>query len=99
MNICTLIGLTKNKFIISIMSYVRNITAPSTLSGSAYVDLFKQYEKVIMESLITSFGLDFLIKDQYGGDVDTIYNVRQIGKDSQMNYKNKNNEINYESRG
>ncbi len=81
------------------MSYVRNITAPSTLSGSAYVDLFKQYEKVIMESLITSFGLDFLIKDQYGGDVDTIHNVRQIGKDSQMTYKNKSNEINYESRG
>ncbi len=79
------------------MSYVNKVNAPLTLSGSVYVDLFKQYEKVVMESLITSFGLDFLINDQHGGDVDTIHNVRQIGKDSDMKYKNEGNKVAYES--
>lgn len=40
--------------------------------------LFKQYERVIIDSIITSFGLDFFIKDRHGGDVDTVHNVRQI---------------------
>ena len=44
----------------------------------------EQYEKVIIDSIITSFGLDFLIRDQYGGDVDTIHNVRKIGQDELM---------------
>ena len=61
--------------------------------------IFSQYETVIIYSLITSFGLDFLIKDQHGGDVDTIHNVRQIGKDLEMTYKNKQNQENYETRG
>lgn len=62
--------------------------------------LFKQYERVIIESLITSFGLDgFFIKDQHGGDVDTIYNVRQVGKDTQMVYKNSFNREKYDIRG
>lgn len=61
--------------------------------------IFKQYERVIIESLITSFGLDFIVKDRYGGDVDTINNVRKIGKDEEMAYKNKQNEIDYENRG
>ena len=60
--------------------------------------LFKQYETVLVESIVTSFGLDFLITDQYGGDVDTIHNVRQVGKDSQMTYKNKANEQAYENK-
>ena len=81
------------------MSYVNKVNAPLTLSGSVYVDLFKQYEKVVMESLITSFGLDFLINDQHGGDVDTIHNVRQIGKDPCMKYKNEGNKVAYESQG
>lgn len=65
--------------------------------------LFQQYERVIVESLITSFGLDFLIKDRHGGDVDTINNVRKIGDgpdaDSKMTYKNKANEAVYQNRG
>ncbi len=61
--------------------------------------IFKQYERVIIESLISSFGLDFLVKDQHGGDVDTIHNVRQIDKDGKMTYKNKKNQSNYENRG
>ena len=39
--------------------------------------IFQQYERVLVESLITSFGLDFIVKDQHGGDVDTIFNVRK----------------------
>jgi len=46
--------------------------------------IFKQYERVVVESLITSFGLDIFINDQHGGDVDTVHNVRQIGKDEKM---------------
>ena len=50
-----------------------------------------------LESLITSFGLDFLLmKDRHGGDVDTIHNVRQIGQDEQMTYKNESNQKAYE---
>lgn len=63
------------------------------------VSLFKQYERVVIESLITSFGLDFIIKDRYGGDVDTIHNVRKIGTDKDMEYKNKVNAKAYENRG
>ena len=60
---------------------------------SIYDSLFKQYERVVLESLITSFGLDMLMGDKHGGDVDTIHNVRQIGKDEQMRYKNIKNEF------
>lgn len=61
--------------------------------------IFQQYERVIIESLISSFGLDFIVKDQHGGDVDTIHNVRQIGDDSQMTYKNQVNQDNYNNNG
>lgn len=61
--------------------------------NSVYDDLFTQYGKVIMNSLITTFGLDkALIEDKYGGDVDTIHNVRKIGVDKEMVYKNFQNE-------
>ena len=42
-----------------------------------FSSIFHQYEKVIVQSIITSFGLDFLVKDHLGGDVDTIHNVRE----------------------
>lgn len=58
--------------------------------------LFQQYERVLVESLVSSFLLDFLIKDQYGGDVDTILNVRKIDQDDQMTYKNVLNKQSYE---
>lgn len=61
--------------------------------------LFHQYERVLVESLIASFGMDFLIVDRHGGDVDTIHNVRQIGKDGLMAYKNKDNEKAYVDNG
>ncbi len=63
-----------------------------------FASVWKQYERVIIESLVVSFGLDF-IKDQVGGDVDTVHNVRNL-KDSDGNiiYKNKNNELDYKNR-
>lgn len=65
---------------------------------SVFKNVWEQYENVIVQSLITSFGLDF-IQDQHGGDVDTIHNVRQIGKDPKMHYKNAQNATDYAKRG
>lgn len=81
-------------------SFVRdigNVGAPNE-DGSVYNSLFKQYERVVIESLITSFGLDLLIKDQHGGDVDTVNNVRKIGSDQQMTYKSDSNQDAYKNR-
>ena len=61
--------------------------------------IWKEYERVILQSLVTSFGLDFIIRDQHGGDVDTVHNVRKIGDDPEMKYKNTSNEKAYENRG
>ncbi|WP_342512556.1 hypothetical protein MKY34_18355 [Sporosarcina sp. FSL K6-1522] len=71
--------------------------------------LFHDYEEVVVKSLITSFGLDFmLIKDRHGGDVDTIHNVREIQKENARindgqqkerkfdGYANKKNEAEYD---
>lgn len=60
--------------------------------------LFKEYERVIFRSIITAFGLDVFIKDRYGGDVDTIHNVRKFDEDPSIQYKLKENEIDYSSR-
>lgn len=62
---------------------------PSYSSNNAYETLFEQYEKVIMQSLFTSFGLDFIVQDQHGGDVDTIHNVRAMEHDKDLTYKDK----------
>lgn len=68
-------------------------------SDNVFDGLWKEYERVILHSLVTSFGLDVLIRDQHGGDVDTINNVRKIGDDPLMTYKNKQNQLDYENRG
>lgn len=60
--------------------------ASARISGTKNI-LFAQYEKVIINSVITSFGLEMFIKDHHGGDVDTINNVRKIGSDPNMGYK------------
>lgn|GEM_PF-2648568 len=80
-------------------NFVKQIDGIYDIGTNVYNSIFEQYERVIMQSLITSFGLDFLVRDQHGGDVDTIHNVRQIGKDEQMQYKNKKNEEAYNNRG
>ena len=41
-------------------------------------DVLKEFEKTVLEKLVQSFGLDFiLLNDKLGGEVDTIHNVRQ----------------------
>ncbi len=60
---------------------------------NVFSGIWSEYERVIVESLVSSFGLDFLIRDQKGGDVDTIQTVRKVG------FKNKDNEEAYEQRG
>ncbi|MDC4435785.1 DNA repair protein [Acinetobacter baumannii] len=41
-------------------------------------DWTQEINQVITRSLVTTFGLDFLLlEDKKGGDVDTVYNVRQ----------------------
>ena len=82
------------------VSFVNKLDGTSSnTEANLYNSIFEEYERVIISSLITSFGLDFLIKDQHGGDVDTIHNVRQIGKDQQMKYKNQDNLNAYNNRG
>lgn len=80
-------------------NFVKQIDGSYDTEANVYNSIFEQYERVVIQSLITSFGLDFLVRDQHGGDVDTIHNVRQIGKDEQMRYKNKKNEEDYNNKG
>ena len=81
--------------------FINNIDAQFNTDPqeSIFDSLFREYERVIFKSLITSFGLDIFIKDQYGGDVDTIHNVRLIDEDPKMKYKNAKNESDYLNRG
>lgn len=64
----------------------------------AYETVFSQmwdaYRGVILHSIVTSFGLDFLVHDQHGGDVDTIHGVRESGQ-----FKSALNAAAYEKRG
>ncbi len=66
---------------------------------NVFRSIWAEYERVILQSLVTSFGLDFLVHDQHGGDVDTIHNVRKIGSDLNMQYKNAQNVAAYDARG
>lgn len=59
-----------------------------------FSSILTQYKKVIVTSLLTSFGLDQCIADRHGGDVDTIHNVR-----NGVDYKNEQNRSDYENRG
>ena len=68
-------------------------------SRHPYGSIIDEYERVVVKSLITSFGLDFLVTDRHGGDVDTVFNVRKIGVDEELTYKNSENAIDYENRG
>lgn len=59
-------------------------------TDNVFAGIWKEYERVILHSIITTFGLDFIIKDAIGGDVDTIFNVRNTST-----YKNKANQSDY----
>ncbi len=82
-------------------SYAANVGKNYTPDPNENIfdSIFREYEHVIFESIISSFGLDFIVKDRHGGDVDTINNVRKIGSDPDMIYKNKDNENAYNNRG
>ncbi|HJB41559.1 MAG TPA: hypothetical protein H9945_03585 [Candidatus Gemmiger avicola] len=83
----------------TITKQISNNYAPSP-EEPVMESLMSEYKRVIFESLLTSFGLDsFLVTDRHGGDVDTIHNVRKIGKDPEMTYKNVLNEKAYTSNG
>lgn len=61
---------------------------------TVFSEMWKAYRGVILHSIVTSFGLDFIVRDQHGGDVDTIHGVRETGQ-----YKNVRNAKAYEARG
>ena len=65
-----------------------------------FESIMRQYGAVVAQSLVQSFGLDgLLVHDRYGGDVDTVHNVCNIGMDPQMQYKNAANEAAYAAHG
>lgn len=61
---------------------------------TVFSEMWNAYRGVIMHSIVTSFGLDFIVRDQIGGDVDTIQVVRKSGQ-----YKNAFNAVAYENHG
>lgn len=82
-------------------NFVKSIDAYSYSNSeeSIFDTLFQEYERVVFKSIITAFALDPFIKDQHGGDVDTIHNVRNIPNDPKMTYKSAANETAYANRG
>lgn len=83
----------------SFCTFVSQIDLSDEPIEDSYDTIFSQYEKVVVQALASSFGLDFLIQDRHGGDVDTVLNVRQIDKDPNMTYKNQKNSSDYTNRG
>lgn len=68
--------------------------------SSPFNDIWDKYEGIITKSLISAFGLDFIVHDQIGGDVDTIHNVEKIDDpESGLYYKNAENKKDYDERG
>lgn len=55
---------------------------------NVFDSVWNQYERVILNSLLTSFGLDpMMFHDQTGGDVDTIQTVRDLGTFKNSKYQ------------
>lgn len=61
---------------------------------TVFSEMWNAYRGVVLRSIVTSFGLDFIVRDHDGGDVDTIHGVRETGQ-----YKNARNAAAYEARG
>ena len=53
---------------------------------TVFSEMWKAYRGVVLHSIVTSFGLDFIVRDQHGGDIDTIHGVRETSQ-----YKNTRN--------
>ena len=62
-------------------------------ADNVFGNIWHSYESVVLHSLVTSFGLDFLVQDQHGGDVDSIRSVRSSG------FKSDEHRVAYEARG
>ena len=71
-----------------------NKDAAPNPNDNIFSDMWKEYERVIMQSLVTSFGLDFLVHDQRGGDVDTVHSVQET-----VEFKNQAYTKKYDERG
>lgn len=67
--------------------------------GNVMDNIWRSYERVVLHSLITSFGLDFLVHDQHGGDVDSIRSVRDTSVPIEDRYKSSAHRAAYEGRG
>ena len=52
-------------------NYIATLAATKSAdpNGNVFNGIWQSYERVVIHSLITSFGLDFLVQDQQGGDV------------------------------
>lgn len=61
---------------------------------SIFHNIWKEYERVVIHSIVTSFGLDVFIHDVNGGDVDTVKTVQISGQ-----FKNERWQVKYEQRG
>ncbi len=70
------------------------VEAEKMEKATVFSEIWDSYKRTILHSIVTSFGLDFIIRDQNGGDVDTIHNVRETGQ-----YKNAQNALDYQTRG
>lgn len=68
-------------------------------AGNVMDNIWLSYERVVLYSLITSFGLDFLVHDQHGGDVDSIRSVRDTSVPIEDRYKSSAHRAAYEGRG
>lgn len=78
-----------------VKSYITAVADTKCMNpnGNVFDGIWKSYEGVVLHSLITSFGLDFLVQDQHGGDVDSIRSVREEG------FKSAEHRAAYDARG
>lgn len=65
--------------------------------GNVEQSLLEQYEQVVVSSIKATFGLNSLLAP-YGGDVDTLHNVRLIDIDKRLHYKSEDHRIRYDGR-
>ena len=81
--------MASNEFMVMLSNNKISNPAGNVLDG-----IWESYERIVLHSLVTAFGLDFLVRDQHGGDVDTILGVRESGT-----FKSEEHRVSYENRG
>ena len=85
--------MAENKYMQDLMK-----TKCADPQGDVFNSILETYQRVVLNSLITSFGLDFLVHDQRGGDVDTIRGVRDRSIPIEERYKKAAHREAYEHR-